>query len=94
MTRTTVAHLQHLVDQINRTTNSPMESWTRQDDGSLKANIGNYHLSSAYGGYALHRMHNDAGGVTTPIGGGHMPKRELWDRMRAYLDGINAAYKS
>ena len=94
MDRITMKQLEYLVDQINKATNSPLEPWTRQPDGTIKANIGNYHLSGAYGGYCLHRMHNDAGGVTTPLVYGHVPKRELYGKMRAFLDGINVASES
>jgi hypothetical protein len=83
MTRITEKQLQALCDRINRATGSPMQPWV---DG--KAQIGNYHISFAYGGVNLERMHNEGGGVSCPIGMGHVPKRELWDRMQAYLSGL------
>jgi hypothetical protein len=53
-------------------------------------NIGNYHLSHAYGGVCLHRMHNDGGGCTAPLIGGHVPKRELAGLLSAFIAGIES----
>ena len=88
MERISVKQLENLVAEINRLTNSPVAPWTKQADGKIKANIGNYHLSGAYGGYCLHRMHNEGGGVTTPLVYGHVPKRELFNAMHAFIRGL------
>lgn len=90
MNRITTKDLQAVVDRINRVTNSPMESWTRGADGKLRANIGNYHLDSAYSGYGLCRMMNEGGGVTSVLPG-FVPKREIYEKMHAFLRGIYAA---
>ena len=82
--RTTQAQLQAVVDRINRITGSPLTPYT---DG--KINIGNYHLSGAYGGVCLHRMHNDGGGVSSPLSTGHIPKRDLLNLMFAFIEGLN-----
>ena len=89
MDRTTTTQLNAIVDRINRATNSPISPYTKNADGKYTANIGNYHLSFAYGGVCLHRMDNEAGGVRTPLGIGHVTKRNLRDAMLAYLAGIN-----
>ena len=90
-TRITIANLEAVVARINRVTGSPATPYTRDANGKLRANIGNYHLSQCYGGVCLHRMANESGGVTTPLGGGHVPKRELYDQLHAFLRGIDAA---
>ena len=90
MQRISKAHLQAKIDQINRATNSPREPYTKGDDGLYHANIGNYHLAGAYGGHQLHRMHTDGGGVTEPLGGGYISKRELNERLHAFLAGLEA----
>lgn len=90
MDRITLAHLQAIVDRINRTMGTPSEPWTKGDDGKIHANIGNYHLSGAYGGYALHQMMSDVGGVHDVLSCGHIAKRELADRMYAFIRGIEA----
>jgi hypothetical protein len=83
--RITEKQLQAIVERINRVTGSPMEPYTNG-----RANIGHYHLSFAYGGVELHRMVNMHGGVTCPFGGGHVPKRELAQRMWAFLAELGA----
>lgn len=88
--RVTEVHLQAIVDRLNKLTDSPSESYTRDSDGRLRANVGNYHLSFAYGGVSLHRMVNESGGVSTPLYTGHIPKRELAERLHAYIYGIQA----
>lgn len=88
----TEKQLQYLVDEINRATGSPMVPWSHNEPGpGHHANIGNYHLSFAYGGVCLNRMMNEHGGVNCPLGMGHGPKRELYEKMRAFLDGMSAA---
>lgn len=86
--RITKKTLQPVVDRINRETGSPAEPWTKGEDGRLKANIGNYHLSSDHGGYALHRMANERGGVSDVLSTGHVPARELYGLMHAWLVGL------
>jgi hypothetical protein len=87
--RITNGHLDRLVDILNKETGSPAEPYTKGDDGRYYTNVGNYHLGSAYGGVELVRMDNESGGVSTVISRG--TKRELYDRLRAMLDGIRIA---
>lgn len=86
MNRITEKHLQAIVDHLNRITGSPAAPYV---DG--KAQIGNYHLSHAYGGVCLHRMHNDGGGVSSPLSTGHVTKRELAGLLHAFIAGINTS---
>ena len=88
MNRITETHLQAIVDRLNRMTGNPLEPYTKGDDGRYHANIGNYHLSHAYGGVSLHRMVNDGGGVSEPLRTGHISKRELSERLYAFIYGI------
>ena len=89
-TRITIANLEAVVDRINRITGSPATPWRREGERN-RANIGNYHLSHAYGGVCLHRMANESGGVNTPLGSGHVQKRELYDQLHAFVRGIEVA---
>lgn len=91
MERITEKHLEAVVARINRTLNAPAASYTRLSDGALVANIGNYHLSHAYGGVSLHRMVSEGGGVSDVLGIGHVPKRDLYHAMHAFLRGIDTA---
>lgn len=86
MNRVTEKQLQAIVDRLNRITGSPMAPYING-----KAQIGNYHLSHAYGGVCLHRMFNEAGGVSSPLSTGHVPKRELMGLLYAFINGIETA---
>ena len=90
MKQVTKAQLEAVVERINRMTNSPLTSYTRDENDMWRANIGNYHLSGAYGGYALHRMCNESGGVQDVLQIGHAPKRELLNAMFAFIRGIES----
>ena len=89
MERITQKQLEYLVERINEATNSPLASYTRMPEGP-RANIGNYHLSYAYGGVKLERMCNEHGGVNTVSTGGFGTKRELYEWMQAFLAGMDA----
>lgn len=89
--RITIKHLDGMCDAINRKTNSPMAPYVKDDAGKYRAQIGNHHISEGYGGVCLHRMMNEGGGVTCPLDNCHGPKRELYEKMRAYLRGLEDA---
>ena len=85
-TRYTRKDLDAIVTRINKITKSPLQPYTDR-----VANVGNYHISGAYGGVALHRMANESGGVTDVLRVGHVPKAELARLMFAFIEGIAAA---
>lgn len=85
--RITEKNLQAVVDRINRTMATPMDSY-KVVDGKHVAQVGNYHLSFAYGGVNLCQMVNEGGGCRNVFSCGHVTKRDLYDRMQAYLSGI------
>lgn len=87
--RITLSDINAVIARINRETNSPAEPYSQDSAGRLVGNIGNYHLSRAYGGYCLHRMANDGGGVHDVFSCGHVPPRELYNLMHALLAGFN-----
>jgi hypothetical protein len=72
---------------LNRMTNSP-ENPYEGGDGKWIAQPGNFHISGAYGGYALHRMSNENGGVHDIFSRGHMPARELYELIHAFRRGL------
>jgi len=92
MTRITEKDLQAAVNRINRMTNSPAEPYIKIGDKYVDQ-IGSYHLDHAYGGVALHRMSNEVGGVED-VFGGHMPKRELYGKLHAFIAGLDAKEQS
>lgn len=89
MNRITNKMIESKLEYLNKLTNSPLTPYKRVD-GSMVAQVGNYHLSGAYGGVMVQRMSNTSGGVTTPITYGHVPKRECFDTLCAYINGIEA----
>lgn len=90
MERMTQQHLQAIVDRINRTTGAPMKPYEKVGERYV-AQIGNYHLSGAYGGQSLHRMVSEGGGISDVFGCGHVTKRDLADRMYAFIKGLEVA---
>lgn len=86
--RITEKMLENLVSEINHLTGSPATPYTRDSNGNLRGNIGNYHLSHAYGGVNLHRMSNESGGINCPISHGYKTKRELFDLLHSFIRGI------
>ena len=78
--------LEAAVLQLNTLTNSPT---TYMTDGV--SNIGHYHLSWAYGGVRLHRLTTHGGAIITVCDGGYGTKRELYEKMQAYISGTNYA---
>lgn len=90
MTSINKAMLQARIDSLNSLTNNHLEPYTKSNTGKLQANIGSYYLDAAYGGYNLARIENKGGGISCPIGQGFYPKRELLNKINAYIAGIHA----
>jgi len=89
MRRINQSNLEAVVTRINQLTNSPLVPWSKDKQGKFKANIGNYHIDSAYGGHRLVRHINEGGGITVIIDG-FSPKRELYEKMHAFIMGMDA----
>ncbi len=91
MYRITIKDIENGLARLNRLTNNPLTPYSRSEDGKFTTNIGNYHLSQAYGGCQIHQMLSDAGGITCPITAGHVTKRECFDTLHAFINGVEAA---
>ena len=91
MQTVTIKFLKAQVEHLNREMNLPLVPYIREGD-KLVAQIGNYHLSGAYGGYALNKMVTDGGGISSVFRCGHVTKRDLSARISAMIAGINAAF--
>lgn len=87
MERVKQKDLEILCGILNKITSSPTEQFTKAE-GKLKANVGNFHLSWAYGGVCLHRMHSIGGSVTCPLGQDHIGKKELYYKMQSFISGL------
>lgn len=88
--RITEAMLQKKIDELNKVTGSPMVPYVwNEAEGRNVAQVGNWHVSGAYGGWQLHRMTNTSGGVTTsPLNTGYVSRRELFEKVCAFLSGL------
>jgi hypothetical protein len=85
--RTTETELKALVRRINELTGNPVEEWSFQDNGKWTSNPGNFHLDFANGGVRL-EQNVEGGGVTVPLSGGRLTKRELATELRAFIAGL------
>lgn len=89
--RTTTKHLESLIKQLNELLQKPIEPnylLTTNEGKKLYWHIGNYHLVSAYGGYDLAQVVNEGGGITKPLYGGMVSKRELYYKLTSYINGV------
>ena len=85
--RITQKDLEQKVTLLNEITGSPLTHWTRAN-GKITANIGHFYVSQAYGGVNLARNVNLGGGVSETLSCGHMPKKELYQMLCAFIAGI------
>jgi acetoin utilization deacetylase AcuC-like enzyme len=88
MNRITDKDLQAACDRINRMMGTPAALYATNDDGVHMAQIGCFHLSHAYGGVCLHQMMNLSGGCRSVLGGGYVTKREMYEKLHAYIAGL------
>jgi len=82
MNRITMQDLENLCDRINRAAGTPLTPYIE-----LKPQAGNYHLDGAYGGRSLAQICSDGHGDESIIPG-FVSKRELYEKMGAFLSGI------
>jgi hypothetical protein len=89
--RITVKDLENGIGRLNRLAGTPQTPYTKNKAGKFIANAGNYHLSGAYGGYMVQQMCNEGTGCTTPITADHVPKRECYETLHAFINGFEAS---
>jgi len=86
MERISLNRLKNKIDFLNHLTKNPKESYTLEDNELIR-HSGNYHLCGAYGGWELDQMCK-SGGTRSVFNTGHIPKRELYNLICAYVQGI------
>lgn len=84
----TINDLRNLLERINFATDQNIEAWTKQEDGTYKANPGTYILNQCYGGVRLAQICNTGGGERDITWRG--TKRETYRQMQAFLAGLDA----
>lgn len=85
MIRISEKDLEQRIEYLNELTGNSTAYSTGETP--FKANVGNYHLDCAYGGYKLSQVTNIDGGVSN-ITSGYCTKRELMDKLNMYIQGI------
>lgn len=88
MNRISMEKLRGLCDYLNKLIGHEGEVWTKDEQGNNHATVGMYYISNAYGGVNLVRVVQANGGVQCPLDHCHIPMRELYEQMRAYIAGI------
>lgn len=90
--RITIKMLEAMVNRLNEITNSPTETYSKDSNGKLVANIGNFHLYQAYGGIRLDRITSSGGGIRVISKDGCGTKKQLYSFIAGYLSGIEKDY--
>lgn len=94
MKRITKSYLQEKIDFLNQVTGRPLTPWDHASNSSHPvSNVGNFHLSQAYGGYSLHEMANEEGGIYDTFRCGHVPGRELCARINSFIEGVAVGWE-
>lgn len=86
--RITQKDLERIVLRLNRKLNRPETPYGKDENGRFKANLGNFHISGAYGGVALEEAQTDGGGVRRVSTDGYGTKRQMYTWMTVFLSGI------
>lgn len=89
--RITDKDLRELCERLNTITDSPLTAYSKDDDGKFHPNVGHYYIEGAYGGVGLRQI-TTRSTCETPLGGGYCTKRELFDRIHAYMRGMAVGY--
>lgn len=91
MTRITMKHLELLIEQINKLAGTPLTYCDKSTNRPFKINIGHYHLDCAYSGYKLVQTDNDSGGIRDISRTGYTTKRELYNQLKMFIQGLETA---
>jgi hypothetical protein len=82
------SELHRLAQYINELTDSPAEAYTQDNARKWTANPGHYYIDGAYGGFKLLRIVK-GGESTDVLGSGYTTKRDLFNQLHAYIQGLN-----
>src|SRR3990172_10043409 len=87
MERITTKDVEAVCERINQVFDRPKIGLVREN-GRNVAQVGHFYLEGAYGGWALYEIMNEGGGVHDVFSVGHVPRRELYGLMQAFLRGV------
>jgi hypothetical protein len=93
MDRITVKDLESTIDRLNQLAHMPSKPYVRLDSKTdvFTPQAGCYILDSAYGGHKLSRMSLDegcTGHARAPIYMGYVSKRECYNLINAFMNGL------
>ena len=91
--RVTKKMLKNKVNELNKITGSPVDYYRiDKSPGDIfqvkHTNKNHFCLAGAYGGYQLQRVCNSGGGVNSFFNTGYTSKKELYNLISAFIDGI------
>lgn len=89
--RISKSDLEQAVRVINTRMGLPLETYTKDAAGKYQPNANVYHLDGAYGGWKLAQMCETGTGTRDVLGGGYVSKRELYDKLQAFIAGLGQA---
>jgi hypothetical protein len=88
MERITKTQIELAIETLNALMKRPLEKRCKSK-GLNRANVGNFHLYSAYGKVGLHETVNESGGARDIVG--LCTKRELYNAIQHLIRGIRLA---
>ena len=93
--RITIEDLKRQCEILNRHFGYALEPYSTQiiettggEHQMSRPNPDVFHISQAYGGVSIHQMAKHGTGVRDVLSIGHLPKREVWNRMNAYIVAV------
>ena len=89
--RITKKMLEAKISDLNLVTGSPISYYKNPESKDYVTSIDHFCLDCAYGGYSLHRVCNEHGGVNDRYCYGRHTARELYDRINAMIEGYQLA---
>lgn len=87
MNSISIKDIENRITYLNKITNSPA-TYSNRDGSEFSANIGHYMSDQAYGGIKLARVTNSAGGTTDVLRCGYTTKKNFYNLLNAYIEGI------
>ena len=82
--RVSMKALEDLAQRINKHHGAPLEYASKEE--KFKANIGHRYIYASGTSHSLAYVGNEGGGISTRFGS--KTKRELFDKLDAYLQGL------
>ena len=89
--RVTIKDLERLAALANEITNSPATYATRID-GKFKSHVGHFFISQEYGGVCFCKVANEGGARADIFRCGHTTKKDLYNRIQAFLTALRGHY--